>query len=361
MAEEVKQTVTRLADIGEFGLIDRLTSLLPPISRSDIIGAGDDCAVLPFDFLTGQGSDGFLLVTTDALVEGRHFELAYSSFFDIGWKSLAVNLSDIAAMGGTARGVVAALQLPERVSAENVEELYRGLNSLASQHQVLVLGGNITAASELSLALTVIGTAARPPLKRSSAAVNDDLWLSGEIGGAGAGLALLRGALSPDAFPDGGAAAVRRHRQPMPRLSLGQELLLSGAVQAMIDVSDGLLQDAGHIAAQSKVELELSLSAIPFQAGILAAGISRLAAAGFGDDYELLFTAPPAARRTLEELTLKAGSGQLPRLTRIGCVRPQKEGRGEVMLITESGDVKPCSEVLHGADQPGFDHFRGPR
>ncbi len=358
--KSINQTASKtpLSEIGEFALIRRLTALAPPLADRRITGPGDDCAVIAAELLAPGGADTRLLVTTDSLIENRHFRLDYSSFFDVGWKSLAVSLSDIAAMGGTAIGAVLSLHLPSSLAVEDLEELYRGIYALARHHGVLILGGDTVLAKEFAVCLTAFGTTAGEPIRRSGALPGDELWLSGEVGGAGAGLELLKQGGSLD---DCAKSILLRHQRPEPRLVLADLLLRTGAVSAMIDISDGLLQDAGHIAEQSGVQCVISLNDVPFADGVLGMGISRLTAASSGDDYELLFCAPKAAAGTVTALSEQAhSSGVLPRLTRIGYVRKGDLNGTLVMLAEDDGRLRPSGEALAAAGNKssgGYSHF----
>jgi thiamine-monophosphate kinase len=302
-------------------------------------GPGDDAAVLPR--LRGESC-----VTVDAVVEGVHFRRASSRLADVGHKALAVNLSDLAAMGARPRWALVALGLPRGFSVRDARALGTGFGALAHQSGTALIGGNVTRAPGLSLTVTVGGEVPRGrPLLRSGARPGDVVWVSGTLGDARLGLALLERPAGPEGrrlkrHPRLLQAALARQRHPSPRLDLGQALV--GVATACIDLSDGLAQDAGHVEEASAVALSLSLEALPCSPALLAAvpdpaARARTAAAG-GEDYELLFTVPPFRRAAVTRIARRLGL----RLTPIGEVL---RGRGVHL-------VGPRGPALRG-----FDHF----
>lgn len=268
--------------LGEFGLIDRFVQCfdVEPSPR----GPGDDCAVI-------APARAATCVTTDALVEGVHFTRAFS-FEDLGHKALAVNLSDLAAMGARADWFTVALALPSRVRDAQVLALGRGMSALARLHRARLVGGNVTRARELSITVTASGVLDGPPLLRSRARVGDRLFVSGTLGDAAGGL-LWR---APPAL-------LRAQRRPSPHLEFARRARRQ--LTAAIDVSDGLLQDLGHLCAASHVGAELSSAAIPLSAALVRfVGPRRalqLALRG-GEDYVLLMTAPARHAKALRAL-----------------------------------------------------------
>jgi thiamine-monophosphate kinase len=254
---------------------------------------GDDAAVL-------RPTPGRrLVVTTDVVVEGRHFSAALSDPEDWGWKAVAVNLSDIAAMGAEARWLVVAMTLPPETGTALLDRVYAGLRAACLAFAVGLAGGDTSAGPVLSLAVTAIGEAERV-VTRAGARPGDRLVVSSPLGAAAAGLALL-GRDQPRArellgrFP--GLAAA--HRRPQPQLDAGRRLAAAGA-SAMLDVSDGLAGDALHLAEASGVGLELDAAAVPLAAGVAeaAALLGRdpldLALAG-GEDFAIAAALPPGA------------------------------------------------------------------
>lgn len=302
-----------------------------------VLGPGDDCALL-------QPSPGMeLAVTTDMLVAGTHF-FADTDPEALGWKTLAVNLSDLAAMGARPRWVLLAGSLPEADEGW-LAAFARGFFALARRTGVDVVGGDTTR-GPLSLCVTALGEVAPgQALRRDGARPGDDLWVSGQLGLAALGLAQLRGQTQlPEALASRCSHALLR---PQPRINLGLALVQQGLASAAIDISDGLLADIGHIAERSGVTLQVNLGQLPLlPQGADPVLAQRCQLAG-GDDYELAFTAPPARRMALAAL---AAELELP-LWRIGQVAA---GTG---VGLQDGDGVPLpSDFL---DQfKGYDHFR---
>ncbi len=269
----------RVKDLGEFGLIGRLTGGLP-VGDGVVVGAGDDCAVVRF-------GEREVLLSCDASLEGRHFDKAYMPAEAIGWRAMASALSDIAAMGGVARFAVVTLGLPPELEVAFVEELYRGLAEAAAEAGAAIVGGD-TAASEWGIVIdvTVLGepVGGRYVL-RTGAKAGDVLAVTGYPGRAAAGLlALRRGVDAP--------ALVEAFLRPVPRLAAGQWLAQRPEVHAMIDLSDGLLADARHVAEASGVGLDITRAGLPIAEALRAAakelgfGPADLVLGG-GEDYEL--------------------------------------------------------------------------
>jgi thiamine-monophosphate kinase len=282
----------RLRDVGEFGLIARLTSGLEGGPGVEV-GVGDDAAVL----LPTPGHK--LVVTTDVLVEGVDFTAALSEPDDWGWKTVAVNCSDLAAMGAEPRWLVLALTVPEQTPLATLERVYAGVDAACRRFGLALVGGDVSAGPALSLAATALGEAERPVL-RSGARPGDRLAVTGPLGAAAAGLALLRSGDPAAAellgrFP--GLAAA--HRRPEPAVAMGLRLARAGA-GAMIDVSDGLAGDALHLAEASGVGVEVHDAAVPLAPGVAEAAalldLDPLALAlGGGEDFVLAAALPRTA------------------------------------------------------------------
>jgi thiamine-monophosphate kinase len=281
-----------LKQLGEFGLIGRLTGGLA-IGPGVEIGVGDDAAVL----LPTPGHR--LVVTTDVLVEGVDFTAALSDPEDWGWKAVAANLSDLAAMGAEARWLVLALTVPDPTPVATLERVYAGVGEACRASGAALVGGDISAGPALSLAMTALGEAERP-VPRSGARPGDRLAVSGPLGAAATGLGLLqRGDRAArdllGRFP--GLAAA--HRRPQPALAMGLRLARAGAT-AMIDVSDGLAGDALHLAEASGVGVEVHDAAVPLAPGVVEAaallGRDPLELAlGGGEDFVLAAALPRSA------------------------------------------------------------------
>ncbi|MFA5663950.1 thiamine-phosphate kinase [Castellaniella sp.] len=316
---------------GEFDLIRRHFSRPVP---APFLGVGDDCALLPVQ----EGHQ--LAVSTDMLLEGRHF-LADSDPVDLGHKALAVNLSDLAAMGARPLGCTLALGVAQ-VDDAWLEGFAHGFHALADASHCPLLGGDTTRSMQgVVLCVTVLGEV-RPEhaLRRDAGHPGDDIWVSGPLGAADIALRWLQGLL-PD--PEGRLAPLRTVlERPQPRLALGQGL--SGLAHAAIDISDGLLQDLGHILAASGCAARVQFDAIPVHPALqgLDPDLVQHAVLAGGDAYELCFTAPAGQRAQIEALGRRLGMA----LARIGAL---VRGTG-----CEVFDANGNPMVVQ---QAGFDHF----
>jgi thiamine-monophosphate kinase len=316
----------------EFELIARYFKRGAP---SGMLGVGDDCALL--DVPAGQR----LAVSTDMLLEGRHF-FAGTDARALGHKALAVNLSDLAAMGAEPLGCLLGLALPQ-VDEAWLAAFAEGFHAISGHYGCPLLGGDTTRSSSgIVLSVTVFGSV--PPdraLRRDAACDGDDIWVSGALGAADIAYRLLDGQLPADASM---LAATRAAlERPTPRVELGA--VLRGVAHAAIDISDGLLQDLGHILAASGVGAELQYADLPVApglGGLHQAPLDR-AVMGGGDVYELCFTAPSAMR---DRVKAAAVSIDVP-VTRIGRIR------AEPGLLVLDGSGRP-----HPQPQGGFDHFQ---
>ncbi len=308
------------------------------------VGIGDDCAVLEPD------AGSLLLATTDLLIEDVHFRRRWATPNDIGWKSLAVNLSDIAAMGGRPRWALIALACPEAVGLDEAEAFYEGVQALASEHDVAIVGGD-TAASPGGwiVNVTLLGEAARAPLTRSTARAGDVIAVTGSLGRSAAGLALLEATPAPRGVAAAAAADVTTaHLRPRPRTREGQWLAAAGGVTSMIDLSDGLATDLGHLCEESGLGARVELGRLPVDATVhaIARALDREAlawATGGGEDYELLLTcAPEAVERLAEGL---AGTTGTP-LSAVGEMTAAADG---IRYLDAGGRAVPV--------RAGFEHF----
>lgn len=315
--------------MGEFSLIALIRERCA-IAREDVrIGIGDDAAVLAVP------SDQQLVVSMDTLVAGVHFPMQTSPA-DIGWKSLAVNLSDLAAMGATPAWVTLALTLPNDDRAW-VEGFCDGFAALAREFKLALVGGDTTR-GPLSITVTIHGFVAEGmALLRSAARVGDGVFVTGTLGDAAAGLRRVLAASQDDAL-------VRRLNRPTPRVAQGLEL--RGRAHACIDVSDGLVADLGHICAASGVRAEIDVDSLPASPQLLSACARderRALQLGGGDDYELCFTAPDAGSTALLSDLARTGCGA----TRIGRI---VAGSGVCVVDASGVDVDIA--------RSGWDHFR---
>jgi len=304
----------------EFALIAALSRRFGRTGRSVLRGIGDDAAIV-------RPSPGYLLLlTTDLLAEGIHFDLATATFEDIGYKAAAANLSDIAAMGGTPQHLLVSLAIPTGYAASDILRLYRGVMTACRPHGVELIGGD-TSASQRGLFISITLTGLVPPkevLTRDGAKVGDLLYVTGTLGDSRAGLHLLtaKGQAQPYA-----RHLIDRHLHPTPRITAGRLLASHGLATAAIDLSDGLSGDLAHLCTLSGVGAEIHSDTLPLSRACRAYAIAsrtdpiRLALAG-GEDYELLFTVPPRSRARLERLGARLGCA----VSCIGTIRPKAFG-----------------------------------
>lgn len=318
--------------LGEFDLI-RQYFTRATTAPGVVLGVGDDAALLQ------PAAGEQLVVSTDTLVAGRHFP-EQAAPYDIGWKSLAVNLSDLAAMGAEPRWCLLALTLPE-ANPVFLEAFAAGFFALADSAGIALVGGDTTR-GPLAITVTVMGVVpAGKALRRDGARVGDAIYVSGTLGDGGLGLALEQGRQAPLAEGEMDAWTRARLHRPTPRLALG--LALRGIASAALDVSDGLAQDLGHILARSAVGARIDVEALPLSAALQACDSTqaRRWALGGGDDYELCFTVPPAQETAIQALAQNAGVA----LSRIGSIEAQPGLR-----ICQAG-------VVLAPEVRGFQHF----
>ncbi len=287
-----------VSQLGEFGLIERLTRIVGAKGSPDlIVGPGDDAAVW-------RVGGEYLIATTDAMVEGVHFLPERARWEDVGWKALAANLSDIAAMGGTPLFALVTLALPPETSAETMDALYRGLGESAHEYEVIIAGGDVVRAPQVSVTVALMGRAAQHDsephlLRRNTALPGDVIAVTGTLGDSAAGLRRLKaGTAANDPI-------VLRHTRPTPRIEAGRAAVEAG-VRCGIDVSDGLLQDVGHVCEMSNAGAVLRAADVPLSHGLCAAfpdDALELACTG-GEDYELLLIGPAAAVSRVPDVTV---------------------------------------------------------
>ena len=341
---------TPLVDIGEFGLIERISRILEPINRASSLGdrlelgIGDDAAVW-------RGVPGSAqVVTTDALVEGVHFDLLTTSWSDLGWKSLAVNLSDIGAMGATPELAVLSLGLPRHTTVEQIEDFYRGMGECAARWGVAIAGGDIVSSPVLTINVTAFGACADGQLRRSAGQPGDVLAVTGWLGRSGGGLRLLERGL-PGTLKDGPSGElIQAHVRPVPRIGAAACLVAAG-VRCAMDVSDGLRGDAAHICEQSHCAASIEIERIPLHPALideLGRDDALSLAVDGGEDYELLCAGPEAIISRAAEL-IRDRTGEA--LTVIGRLEPPAANGPKVMLIDSSGrEIDVASR--------SWDHFK---
>lgn len=318
--------------MNEFGLIQRFfadaaaarASLAADTTLS--LGIGDDCALIT----PPQGQQ--LAISTDTLVAGRHFPLNTDAY-SIGWKAVAVNLSDLAAMGATPHSILLALSLPS-VDQDFLREFSRGLFALCDQYGVQLIGGDTTRSSVLSITITVLGwLPTGQAMTRSGAQAGDLIFVTGTLGDAAYALQHPQSPLQ------------HRLDRPTPRVKFGQAL--RGYASAMLDISDGLVQDLGHIAQASGLYALLSVEKIPLSAQLQDLPIQVAAAYALtgGDDYELCFTAPAQFSADITALAAQYDVA----VTVLGCMRADADGTARVKL------QHPTEHFVF--NQMGFQHF----
>ena len=331
------------AQQGEFSIIDRFFTH-EAFGAWCTQGVGDDCALIDV-------GEKRIAVTTDMTAVGTHFP-PDASAFDIGWKALTVNLSDLAAAGAVPRAFFLAIGLPQKDEAW-LSEFSAGLMSLAREAGCPLMGGDTTKTPSVgdvrtpaTITITAMGELpSSMGLTRRGARPGDDIWVSGTLGAAAAALKHRLGewTLSADVFP----AADKRLNHPEARLALGRALL--PVATACADVSDGLAQDLGHILERSGVAADVFWDAVPVDAALagLTDGRRREAAMAGGDDYELVFTAPAAERARVEQAAISA----VTPVSRIGRIR-EADGTERLLLKDAAGGVLALPVA-------GFDHFAG--
>ncbi len=334
----------KVSQIGQFGLIDLISKLIENCRQPQEeswqnlrTGVGDDCAVW-------QGERTCYLSKVDSQVQGVHFTLDIISWRDLGWKALAVNLSDIAAMGGKPLYAMVSLGLPFETEVENVISLYKGMLELAGQTGTAIIGGHISASSNLFIDVHVTGCISSHNglvLARSDARPTDLIGVTGWLGSAAAGLKMLRQKMVLE--PPAAEYLKMAFACPEPRLAEGK-LLLEQGVRCAIDISDGLLADLAHICQASGVAAEIRAHYLPIRSEVKTAFADQafeMALSG-GEDYQLLFTASPSVMEAINKVC------SYP-VTVIGEIKAGSPG--QVFVIEQSG--KRTSPSL-----AGWDHFK---
>ncbi len=327
---------------GEIELIARLAEIFGAAPPGVALGISDDCAALD------PGGDDYLLWTVDTLVEGVHFDLDYMSLAQLGRKSLAVNVSDLAAMGGEPLYALLSLGWPPARDLAGALEFGQGLAAAARNFGVAVIGGDtVSSPGQLTITLTVLGRVPKTQmLRRSGARVGDLVYVTGPLGEAAAGLAILQGEVT--VTPQLGAPLIHAHLNPRPQVAAGRLLAQEGLATACIDLSDGAATDLMHLCRLSGVGARLEAAALPVPDNVRA--VARLAGREFwepalrgGEDYQLLFTCPPDRAARLPAVFARAGL-EVP--SRIGEIIAGEE----VILI-----IAQKEKNISGA---GYEHFR---
>ncbi|PYR42643.1 MAG: thiamine-phosphate kinase [Acidobacteria bacterium] len=335
--------MTVVSQLTERELVARIQQRLAPPPDWLLVGIGDDAAVVEPE------RNRVEVLTVDAIVEGVHFDRAFTPPEAIGHRALAVNLSDLAAMGAAPRLALLSMALPPSLPLDDYDGIANGIAQLAAAHRLHVVGGNLTKSpGPLAIDVTVVGTVKRrQALRRSGARAGDDVYVSGTLGAAAAGLALLKqnGASAAAPPADRESALVERYLRPQPRVRLGLMLARNRAASACIDLSDGLADGLHRIADASGVGMAIDADALPIDPSARARFDARgddavRAALCGGDDYELLFTVRPRTRR---RLTAAERHGGAP-LTRIGTCTADR-----LVVLQRAGASTPVPE--------GYSHF----
>ncbi len=330
---------TEISDLGEFGLIDRLTKDIELHNSSTIRGVGDDCAVM-------QYHDTEVLVSTDLLLEGVHFDLTYVPLRHLGYKAAVVNFSDLYAMNATPRQITVSLGISKRFTVEHIEELYRGIKLACHIYGVDLVGGDTTASRQgLVISITCIGDAPKGKIVYRDGAKDTDLiCVSGDLGAAYMGLQLLErekvaSAGKPDFVPEFGGKEylIERQLKPEARKDIIAELDKAGIIPtSMMDVSDGLSSELLHICKQSHTGCRIYEERIPidYQTAIMAEELNMnlvTAALNGGEDYELLFTVPLHYHDKVKEINGIKIIGHMTR-EELGCAMITRDGESEIAL-----------------------------
>jgi thiamine-monophosphate kinase len=332
----------KISELGEFGLIELLADIVDRTKNSGhiswqrlLIGIGDDAAVW-------QGDNSIQLATTDSLVQDAHFDLNITTWEELGWKAIAVNLSDIAAMGGIPIFALISLALPGELETDCISSLYQGMAKIATKFGIAIVGGNIASASKTMITVTVLGSLeSKSALTRSAAVPGDQIAITGYPGLSAAGLKMLKQKLSFDYETN--RLLRQAHLQPTPRVNEGQ-ILLRHKVKAAVDISDGLIADLAHICKAGKVSARINKDSVPIHPILKSnfkSDYQQLALSG-GEDYELLFTTNNQVINQVEQAI------SCP-VTVIGEII--KGMPGQVILSDASGKNIPL-------ESGGWEHFK---
>jgi thiamine-monophosphate kinase len=330
----------RLSRLGEFGLIRRIRERVRGTGRGVVLGIGDDTAVLR----VRKGWE--ILLTTDALVEETHFRLKYTPMESLGWKALAINISDVAAMGGIPRACTVSLALPEQWRVEDVDRFYEGLNRCARAYGCEVVGGDTVGSSgPCFISVTLLGEVeAGRAFRRGGAREGDLIFVTGSLGGARSGLEVLETGSDTEEFSD----SVSRFLEPKPRLEEARGLMRCQGVHAMIDISDGLASELGHLCESGSVGCLIEERKIPVldEAEIWCRRCKKDPISfvlGSGEEYQLLFTVESRAYEEQKAHPLLREGGVSTVIGRI------TEGSKRILISREGRHRRLESE--------GWDHF----
>ena len=326
----------KLSQLGEFGLIKNARDIFKSLNENIVVEIGDDCAAIKL-------RKGFLLIaTTDALVEGIHFNLDYTKPYQLGIKSININLSDIAAMGGIPLYVLLSIAVPQNFSVKFINEFLMGVKEGAQRYKVSVIGGNVSSSkNEFSINMAILGEVKKKyMLLRKGAKAGDKIFVTGYLGNSAAGMKILKRGQWQKKL-------IERHLMPSPRLTEGRFLAVRGLATSMIDISDGLASDIRRICEESNVGANIFIKNIPISRELKSEirnpkSEINLALYG-GEDYELLFTVKPENVRKLKSLwkNMKTPITMIGEITKRG-----------INLVNTDGKAIPLTKE-------GYNHFKG--
>ena len=330
----------KLTRIGEFELIDQIRQIIPGESPHVVLGIGDDAAVLRTQ------EDRLILFTIDAMVEGIHFNLEYTPLESLGWKALAINISDIVAMGGLPKFGVVSLSLPVDWTVEDVKSLYKGMNRCSKAYECMLVGGDTTRSGDrCCLSVSIIGEVEEEKvMTRKGAQVGDLLCVTGEIGMSRVGLEVLESKAGKSRFVN----AIHRFLEPRVKLLEVQELLETFHVTSMIDVSDGLASEIGHICKQSRLGCLIREDEIPVAGEVLLwAELRGVSKSKYlfesGEEYEFLFT--------LDKVSFEQWKADKPEEKDLKfSIFGEMVERDKGILVQRAGETNPLYSN-------GWDHF----
>lgn len=330
-----------LGDLGEFGLIEKIRAAVKTNNPNILMGIGDDAAL----FKPTPGHE--MVITTDMLVEGRHFDFKTISPWQLGAKTMAVNISDCAAMGAKPTVAVVSLGVPANFPVRDIEAFYDGLNEWGESYGAQVVGGDTVGSDKFVVNVALVGEVEKgKALRRSRAKAGDALFVTGTLGDSGAGLHALQNPSTKGKEAE--SLLVKRHLCPVPRFNTGRALAVEGIASSAIDISDGLSSEVHHLCEESGVGAEIHEEAIPLSPALehfcSERGLDPLSfALSGGEDYELLFTVP--VPKIPKALQLPGSTGVA--VKSIGRMVPAAQG---ITLITRDGKRVPLKKQ-------GYDHF----
>lgn len=331
-----------LKNAGEFRLIQLIRKKIYTRDKRVILNIGDDAAILK-----SSGSK-LLVFTTDTLMEKVHFDLKYCSFKDVGWKSMSANLSDVAAMGGAPLAGLVSLGIPQRIKVEEIMELYSGMKILCSRFKCPIIGGDVFfSKNALIITIALLGEVEKNQFKtRAGARACDLIFVTGDLGGAEAGLELLK-KYSGKKKPLFKSSATKRHLSPYPRIKEARLLVKSLKISSMIDISDGLSSDLHHICEESEVGALIYADRVPIsQRAIKSCKLLNLSplntALSSGEEYELLFTLNPRDEQKLRKIV----RGKF-KISLIGKIVEKEKG---VKILEHGGRIRDLKKT-------GYTHF----